>query len=175
MTSLAELMVQLQAVPERNDSWGRFVNELDQSDHGVGLHLAIFVEPYLRFILEGRKTIESRFSLKPLAPYSRVAVGDVLLLKRAGGPVRGVCRVANVWSYRLDPKTWNMIRRDFADEISPADEQFWRERESAKYATLMRVTEVRSMPSLHVRKRDRRGWVVLKASSHGRESLWNWS
>jgi len=164
-------MVQLQGMRERNDIWGQYICELDQSDARVGLHLAVFVEPYLRFILEGRKTVESRFSVKPLAPYGKVAIGDALLLKRAGGPVAGVCRVADVWSYHLDPKAWNVIRRDFAEAICASDAQFWRKRESARYATLMRIDEVRAMPSLPLSKRDRRGWVVLKSSSSSGDSL----
>ena len=64
------------------------------------LHLAILVEPYLQFILEGRKTVESRFSVRRGAPYGTVQRGDVVVLKRSGGPVVGLAQVAHVWFYR---------------------------------------------------------------------------
>src|SRR5262245_24088979 len=67
----------------------------------VSLHLGVFSEPYLRFILEGTKTVESRFSIKPCAPYRRVAEGDIILLKEVGGPVVGLCQVGSVWYYEL--------------------------------------------------------------------------
>jgi hypothetical protein len=70
-----------------------------------GIHLAVFVEPYLSFVLEGKKTVESRFSLNRHAPYEQVRDGDLLVLKKSGGPICGVCRVSNVWYYRLDPSS----------------------------------------------------------------------
>ncbi len=73
------------------------------------LHLAILVEPYLQFILEGRKTVESRFSARRGVSYGAVQRGDVVLLKRSGGPVIGVAQIAHVWFYRLDPKSWESI------------------------------------------------------------------
>jgi ASC-1-like (ASCH) protein len=50
----------------------------------------VFIEPYLQFILDGQKTVESRFSANRSAPYQQVGKGDVVLLKRTGGPVMGV-------------------------------------------------------------------------------------
>jgi hypothetical protein len=48
---------------------------------GVARQLFDMVEPYLGYILEGKKTIESRFSKPLIPPYRRVALGDVVLLK----------------------------------------------------------------------------------------------
>src|SRR5437867_4139305 len=54
------------------------------------LHLAVLLEPYLGYVLEGRKTVESRFSAVRCPPYRRVQSGDVVLLKSSGGPVEGI-------------------------------------------------------------------------------------
>ena len=88
------------------------------------VHLAIFVEPYLKFILEGRKTVESRFSSRRCAPYQKVQVGDILLLKRSSGPVVGLCEVASVWFYRLDPESWDNIKKEFAQDLCIQDPRF---------------------------------------------------
>ena len=40
----------------------------------VQVHLAVMVEPYLSRVLDGSKTIESRFSRKKIAPWGRVSV-----------------------------------------------------------------------------------------------------
>ncbi len=37
-------------------------------------HLAVMHEPYLSYVLEGRKTIESRFSRHRVAPFDQVGV-----------------------------------------------------------------------------------------------------
>jgi hypothetical protein len=127
-----------------------------------GVHLAIFIEPYLEHVLAGRKTVEARFSIRPQVPYRAVSTGDVLLLKRSGGPVVGLCRVTDAWFYRLDPETWSSIRRDFTEELCAQDPGFWDARARAEYATLLRIGDVRRIAAVSCEKRDRRGWVVLR-------------
>src|SRR5690349_4668447 len=67
-------------------------------DHIAGrpAHLAILREPYLTRVLSGEKTVESRFARVRAAPYGRVAPGDLIWLKRVGGPIAGVARAAEV-------------------------------------------------------------------------------
>jgi len=124
------------------------------------LHLAIFVEPFLTFILEGRKTIESRFSVVKCAPYDQVSSGDVILLKRAAGPVVGLCRVTSAWFYELDASSLREIRDRFAGAIC-ADDNFWKARRACSYATLMTVSNPIEIPHFSVAKRDRRGWAIV--------------
>ncbi len=126
------------------------------------VHLAVFVEPYLRYILQGRKTVESRFSAVRCAPYGSVQTGDILLLKKAGGPVVGMCEVTQVWHYELDPASWQEIRRSFTAALCAQNPGFWKDRENAAFATLMRVGHVTPVAPLPCSKRDRRGWVVLR-------------
>lgn len=126
------------------------------------IHLAVFVEPYLEYVLAGQKTVESRFSVTRCAPYRRVQEGDLLLLKRSGGPITGLCTVDRVWFYELDAHTLAGIRQQFSAALCAQDPRFWTSRTKACYATLMRVRDVARIPPLLVEKRDRRGWVVLR-------------
>lgn len=127
----------------------------------VQLHLAVFVEPYLTFILEGKKTVESRFSSVRCAPYDKVRSGDVILLKKTGGPVTGVCRANSAWFYQVDRSSLKEIRREFAEQICPADPDFWSAREGTSFATLISLVDVKRLPEFVVGKRDRRGWVII--------------
>lgn len=138
----------------------------------VTLHLAVLVEPYLQFILDGQKTIESRFSSRRCAPYERVSRGDVVLLKRVSGPIVGICQVADAWFYKLDPQSWRGIREEFARALCAQDPTFWETRQSASYATLMRVARVRPIEPIDCAKRDRRGWVVIQRPQD-QLRLWN--
>jgi hypothetical protein len=128
------------------------------------LHLAILREPYLQFILEGKKTIESRFAKRACAPYQRISDGDVVILKRAGGDISGICLVERVWFYRMDDKSLSFIESKFGTRICPVNGQFWVDRQQAAVATLMLVTNVTPIDSFTIPKRDRRGWVVLQKS-----------
>ena len=127
-----------------------------------GIHLAVFREPYLSYVLDGSKTVESRFSTVRCPPFRRVGVGDVVVLKRAAGPVLGVCEVATTWYYEIDPTSWRTIRRDFAKALCATDAEFWDQRKGAAYATLLRIQNVRPVPPTAWPKRDRRGWVVVR-------------
>jgi hypothetical protein len=142
--------------------WEQYLASVISKDHlPFSIHLAVTVEPFLRFMLEGRKTVESRFSSNRCAPYGRVEKGDVILLKRAGGPIVGICQVTNRWFYQLDPSSWQSIKEKFTKALCAESPNFWEEREGASYATLMRIYHVRRVKPIKFEKRDRRGWVVL--------------
>jgi hypothetical protein len=130
------------------------------------VHLAIFREPYLTFIMEGKKTIETRFAKRPCPPFNRVSKGDVVLMKQAGGKIIGMCEVEKVWFYRLDPDALAFIKDQFGKLICPVDGSFWSERESKSVATLMLVKNVTPISGVHIEKRDRRGWVTFKQSEN---------
>jgi dephospho-CoA kinase len=145
--------------------WGHFFESLGSLKNSrIGIHLAIFVEPYLEFVLEGKKTVESRFSINRVAPYGQVGENDVIFLKRAGGPIVGICEVTNTWFYKLGPDSFEEIATRFGRAICPVDEEFWEERRHAEYATLIKLGRVHRTEPLAFPKKDRRGWVVLKPS-----------
>lgn len=132
-----------------------------ERENTVGVHLAVFVEPYLTFLLQGKKTIESRFSVYKHAPFGQVQNGDILVLKKASGPVCGVCRVAHVWFYRLDPSTWSEIEQ-YAEGLCMDGSAFWKKKKSASFATLMQVEEVQRLEEFDIDKVDPRSWVVIR-------------
>ena len=144
--------------------WGGYLESLSASGcTPFSIHLAVLLEPYLKFIIEGRKTVESRFSKHRIPPYGAVESGDVVLLKRsAAKSVSGICIVRKVWVYQLDPDNLQIIKNDFAAALRADGSSFWEERKSARFATLMRIAEVYPLPPIEMHKRDRRGWVVLR-------------
>jgi hypothetical protein len=156
------LLRDLQTAARQDLVWSDLVDaQMRGADDQIGIHLAIVLEPYLAFILDGTKTVESRFSRNGCAPFGRVSVGDVVLLKRSSGPVVGLCTVSDVWDYRLAPGSLVEIKERFGPAICPQG-RFWEERRDAAFATLMRVDGSRPLPNLTVPKKDRRGWVVLR-------------
>jgi len=152
----------LQSAVKGHTFWEPYLESMIKGPATSGLHLAILVEPYLRYILEGKKTVESRFSERRVAPYGSVNKDDVILLKRAGGPIVGLCRASDIWYYELDPKSWKEIRTGFSQMLCAQDPDFWSQRKSAEFATLIRLTNVLKIPPFRYSKTDRRSWVVLK-------------
>lgn len=128
-------------------------------------HLAIFIPPFLDLILEGRKTIEGRFSKVRCAPFGAVDEGDVVFMKESGGMVKGSFIVAKVESFEnLSQEKLKELETRYSDSLcSNADPQYWQRRRASKYATLMHVAQpTRFERPFPFPKKDRRGWVVLK-------------
>ena len=127
----------------------------------VALHLGVFIEPYLTYILQGQKTVESRFGATKQPPFERVEGGDILLLKKSSGPLVAIAHVSDVWYYELK-------RRDFesvVEQFGPAmclEEEYIRTKSSSTFATLIRLDHVEKVADVEVHKRDRRGWVVIR-------------
>ena len=126
----------------------------------AAIHLAIMHEPFFKYVIEGRKTVESRFSTHRIAPYGYVERGDLVLLKKIGGAVSAITIVDRVVQFRLDERSWATIYEQYASDIC-ATAEFFQEKRSASYATLMRLTGVSMMDPVSVLKRDRQGWAVL--------------
>jgi ASC-1-like (ASCH) protein len=161
--SLGTLILSLQHAAKSNRFWRGYLKSFSETDSdSFNVHLAVFVEPYLQFVLEGRKTIESRFSVNRCAPYQRVKSGDVILLKRSGGAIVGLCRVSQAWYYHLETGSLEIIKSKFGKAICAQGSDFWKSRERASFATLIRIQDVAPIESIHFVKRDRRGWVVLR-------------
>lgn len=77
--------------------------KLDYDDETT-IHLAVFSEPYLDYIINGKKTIESRFSKNRSLPYQKVKTNDIIIIKQSSGPVVGYFRAGECLFYDLKKK-----------------------------------------------------------------------
>jgi hypothetical protein len=140
--------------------WNEYLSVASGRLEPVGLHLAILAEPFLSLVLEGRKTIESRFTRTRCAPFDRIRRGDIIMLKQVGGPVRGLALAKEAWFFDLHHRSIETIRRQYYRPIC-ADDEFWEQKRGASYATLIELAEAVSIGAIPFSKRDRRGWVSL--------------
>jgi hypothetical protein len=145
-----------------NGFWMSYLSDAASPSSPVGLHLAVFSEPYLSLVLSGEKTIESRFSRKRCAPYGEVYRGDIVLIKQVAGPIRGVVLARRAWCYDLATEPLERIKHQFGARIC-ADDAFWAEREDALYATFIELDVAASVAAVRCDKRDRRGWISLRS------------
>lgn len=142
--------------------WLSYLLDATRPSSFIGIHLAIFAEPFLSMVLSGEKTIESRFSRNRCAPYGEVGDGDIILVKEVSGPICGIALARRAWSYDLINEPIESIRRQFGDGIR-GDEAFWASRSDAHYATLIELDSATSIAPVTCDKRDRRGWVALRS------------
>ncbi len=128
-------------------------------------HLAIFVPPFLDLILDGKKTIEGRFSRVRCAPFEAVEEEDTVLMKESGGLVRGVFVVVKVETFKdLDFEALKNLKINYSKGLcANADPLYWGRRADCKYATLLHIGSFQRFDRpFPFPKKDRRGWIVIK-------------
>ncbi|WP_026754766.1 hypothetical protein [Sediminibacter sp. Hel_I_10] len=148
-----------------NDDW-KLIKEDVLKNSGIGVHLAIFNEPFLSAILEERKTIESRFSVNRIDPFRKVYEKDIILIKESGGLIMGFF-VAGRTEYWINNKLrLEQIKEKYNDKICASlDENFWQKRATSKYITLIEVKKVFTFNSFNIMKKDRTSWSVIKQAN----------
>jgi hypothetical protein len=142
--------------------WLSYLSEALRPVSPIGIHVAVFAEPFLSRVFSGEKTIESRFSRNRCAPYGVVGDGDVILLKEVAGPICGVVLARHTWCYDLGNEPLERIKGRFGPGVC-ADQAFWTARADALYATLIELDIPLAISPVPCDKRDRRGWVALRS------------
>lgn len=108
----------------------------------MSIHVAILRQPYLRAILDGRKTIESRLSRIACEPHGMVRPGERLYLKQSGGPFMATAVAREVMDFAdLTAADVARIEQRYRPAIG-GDDEYWRVKRDATYATLIRLAEV---------------------------------
>lgn len=161
----------LDCVPAGSPWRARLKAELAKREIVAGVHLAIFVEPFLTAVLEGRKTIESRFGVHRRPPYLSISPNDYILIKRSGGPVVGLALAKSAMFYQLRPGVLTEIRERFAYQLYALDEAFWESRAGKQYATLIELDDPTEIRPMAFAKRDRQGWVIIDRSARREPQL----
>jgi ASC-1-like (ASCH) protein len=139
-------------------------------DKNVGIHLAIFSPPYPQLIKEQKKTIESRFSKRQIAPYHKIYKGDIVFMKQASNPcISSYFSCGEIQHYKgMDAMAVSDIRSKFGSRIL-ADDSFWNyHEEHSLYGTLITVDKIVDIAPVFITKKDRRAWIVLRLKNHGK-------
>ncbi len=123
-------------------------------------HIAIIAPAVARRLLDGTKTIESRFSRTRRPPFGCVGAGDRVVFKLSGGPCVVDARVRRVQEFtNLTPRSVNSLRRRW-NALVAADQAYWRRRLGCRFGVLVWLESVR--PIRGVRRVPRQfgnGWI----------------
>jgi len=122
------------------------------------LHLGIFKEPYLTYMLEGKKTIESRFSKNKIIPYEKIDKNDIVIVKKSGGAVVAFFRVRQVFFFDLEKSSITEIRKKYEKELY-VDESFWIEKKDSRYATLIFIEKIQKLKPFSISKKGMQTWI----------------
>ncbi len=158
---LKEFIYQLNS---SNEDWDSTINQIVRSDGAIGIHIAVFNEPFLSAVIQGKKLVESRFSLIRVNPFRKVYKGDIVLIKKTAGNVLGFFFCGNIEYWVLNSKSsLKELELKYSTAIcSNLDPKFWESREHSRYATLIEIQEIHILKSFGIGKKDRTSWTVIK-------------
>lgn len=153
-------------IAELNKSGNHSKETKTLMNKSVGVHLAVFNEPFLALLFKGEKKIESRFSINNVSPYNKISKNDIVILKSSGGPVSGFFIAGDVLYYsNLNNTKLKEIEKKYGKQIcADYDPSFWENREATNYATLIEIKGVTPLSPFRIEKKDRSAWAVLQES-----------
>lgn len=130
------------------------------------IHIAILKPGYIRDILAGRKTIESRLTKTRQPPFGKVEPGERLYLKASGGPFMATAVAGQVHSFEdTSPDDINRVRDRFGKQIG-GDDAYWESKRDSRYVTLVELTDIKPVDTgPDYKKAYMKAWYVLDDSA----------
>lgn len=125
-------------------------------------HLAIMRQPFLDLVVSNKKTIESRWSNKKVAPYNKVQVGDTIFFKEVGKMVTSSATVKKVQFFELNSDVVNDIVQKYGKKICIDYFDNFDQVKKKKYCTLIWLDNVKAIEPFVAQKSHGAGWLILK-------------
>ena len=148
----------------RDEILSNLKNQLNEEEYDYiknkRIHLGVFTEPCLTYMLDGKKTIESRISKNRIAPYNKISTDDIVVVKKSGGGVVAYFTIKEIIFVDLKEVSICEIRDKYNKELC-VSEEFWEQKDDASYATLMFIGRLVKLDSFKVYKKGMQTWVVL--------------
>jgi len=131
-------------------------------------HVAILWPQYIRLILSGKKTVESRLTITSRPPYRAIEPGDRIYFKASSGPFMATAVAAKVEFHEgLTPDKIDALRKRHNDAVC-GDAEFWERKRGSRYATFIKLRDVKPITDSDAPKiMPSRGlaWFVIDSSA----------
>ncbi len=131
------------------------------------LHLAIFTSGFINKIFTGQKTIDGRFSKIRCMPFKSIEKGDLILMKKSGGPITGYFISGKVKFFSdINENKLKSIVKKYWDELA-LTKNFWNsKKKNTKYLTLIGIKKpTKFRIPVAVKKKGLSGWISLGGQS----------
>lgn len=125
-------------------------------------HVAILYKRYIDLILQGEKTVESRLTRTPRAPFRAIAPGDRIYFKASSGPFMATAIADSVdFHEALTPVKINRLKHQYNDAVC-GDDDYWNAKLTSRYATFVTLRDVEPLTTGPAMKKSTGiAWFVL--------------
>lgn len=124
------------------------------------IHLGVFTEPCLSYMLDGRKTIESRFSKNKILPYQKIEKDDIIFVKKSGGNIVAYFTIRDILFFNLNETSIDEIKSKYNKELC-VDDTFWDLKKESNYATLIFIDKLKKLHPFSINKKGMQTWIKL--------------
>ena len=106
------------------------------------IHIAILKPGYIKAILAGTKTIESRLTKTAQPPFGKIVAGERLFLKVSGGPFTATAVASKVKAIEAkSPADVDRVYKRYGKQIG-GDDAYWQAKRDCRYITLIWLHDV---------------------------------
>jgi len=113
-----------------------------------------------KYMLEGKKMIESRFSKNKRLPYKQISKDDIVIVKKSSGNILAYFTIKKVLFFDLSKTSIMEIKAKYNNELCVNDE-FWISKKDCNYATLIFIDKLIRLKAFHINKKGMQTWIKL--------------
>ncbi|MEM8737392.1 MAG: hypothetical protein AAGG38_02800 [Planctomycetota bacterium] len=126
------------------------------------IHVAVLQREYLRMILAGQKTVESRLAKVRCPPFGAVTAGERLFFKASGGSFMATALADEVHDHaHQTPTQLDALRTRWNPAVCGTDE-YWNQRRDRPFATFIRLRGVEPLDcGPRYKTQNMRAWYTL--------------
>ena len=125
------------------------------------IHVAILKRPYLKLILAGQKTVESRLTRTAQPPFGCIEPGERIFLKASSGPFMATAIAGKIEQHdKLEP--YDILRlRVLHDKAVCGDDAYWEMKRDSRFAVFVELTQVEPIEAGPKYPKSMRAWHVV--------------
>lgn len=124
-------------------------------------HIAIMKSKFYNLLIKGEKTIESRWSIKKIAPYNKINVNDIIYFKESGKQIINYkAIVKKVKFFEINEKTFNFIYKNYKNNICMQYFDNLEIYKNKKYCTLVWITNLQKINPINFVHKDQLAWII---------------
>ena len=128
------------------------------------IHVAILKRPYLKLILSGDKTVESRLMRTAQPPYRAIEPGDRIFLKASSGPFMATALAGEIEQHQsLEPYDIQRLRMRHNRAVCGNDD-YWELKRNSRFAVFVHLKQVEPIEAGPIYPKSMRAWHVLDDS-----------
>jgi len=111
----------------------------------MSIHVAILYQRYIKLILNGHKTVESRLTRTARAPFGRIQPGQRIYFKASCGPMMATAVAGAVRAFEnLSPDRIDRLRKRWNKRVC-GNEDYWQSKQHSRFATFVSLNRVEAI------------------------------